>query len=79
VPLLTAQSEFEERTSRLDLRVSKIVRVGERVRVQGNLDLYNALNSSSILATTSAFSARWRVPTLLLEPRIVQFGAQVNF
>jgi hypothetical protein len=79
VPLLTPQTEFEERTTRLDFRVAKIVRVGPRVRVQANLDLYNALNSSSLLAVTNAYGARWRVPTLLIEPRIVQFSAQVNF
>jgi hypothetical protein len=41
--------------------------------------LYNALNSGSILAVTNAFGARWLVPTLVLEPRILQFSAQVNF
>lgn len=79
VPLLAPQTRFEERTSRLDLRVAKSVRVGQRVRVQANLDLYNALNSSSILALTNAYGARWLVPTLILEPRILQLSAQVNF
>jgi hypothetical protein len=79
VPLMAPQTEFEDRTTRLDVRVAKSIRVGQRVRVQGNVDLYNALNSGSILAVTNAFGARWLVPTLVLEPRIVQFSAQVNF
>jgi hypothetical protein len=79
VPLLAPQSRFEERTTRLDLRVGKSIRVGQRMRVQANMDLYNALNSSSILALTSAYGARWRVPTLIMEPRILQFSAQFNF
>jgi hypothetical protein len=79
IPLIAPQREFEDRTTRLDLRIAKSLPVGSRVRVQGNLDLYNALNSGSILAVTNAFGARWLVPTLVLEPRILQFSAQVTF
>jgi hypothetical protein len=79
VPLIAPQQEFEERTTRLDVRVAKSLRVGQRARIQGNIDLYNALNSGSILAVTNAFGARWLVPTLVLEPRILQFSAQVTF
>jgi hypothetical protein len=79
VPLLAPQLEFEDRTTRLDVRLAKSVRLGQGIRIQGNVDLYNLLNSSSILATTSAYGARWLVPTLVLEPRILQFSAQVNF
>jgi len=79
VPLLTPQTQFEPRTTRLDFRVAKSIRFGDRVRVQANLDLYNALNSSSILAPTNAYGARWLVPTLILEPRIIQFSGQLTF
>lgn len=73
------QTEFEDRTTRLDLRVAKTVRFGGRMRVQANFDLYNVLNSSSVLVTTNAYGARWLVPALIPEPRILQFSAQVNF
>jgi hypothetical protein len=59
--------------------VAKALRVSDRIRVQANVDLYNATNSSSILATTTAYGARWLLPTLILEPRILQFSAQVTF
>ena len=48
------------------------------VKVQGNIDLYNVTNSGSVLADTNAFGARWLVPTLVLEPRILQFSAQLR-
>jgi hypothetical protein len=38
--------------------------------VQANFDLYHALNSGDILVTTTAYGARWLVPTLIPEPRI---------
>ena len=79
VPLLAPQTNFEERTTRLDFRVAKSIRIGQRVRVQGNFDLYHAVNSRSVLATTSAYGARWLVPTLILEPRILQFSTQLTF
>jgi hypothetical protein len=31
------------------------------------------------LVTTNAYGARWLLPTLIHEPRILQFGAQVTF
>ena len=79
VPLLEPQTQFEERVTRLDLRLAKSFRVRDRVRVQANFDLYNALNSGDILVTTNAYGARWLLPTLIPEPRILQFGAQVSF
>jgi hypothetical protein len=79
VPLITPQTRFDDRTTRLDLRLAKSVRIGDRMRLQANLDLYNALNSGSVLALTNAYGARWLVPTLILEPRILQFSAQLNF
>ena len=79
VPLVEPQSQFEGRVTRLDFRVAKSIRMGQRMRLQANLDYYNVLNSSSILATTNAYGARWKVPTLILEPRILQFSAQLSF
>jgi hypothetical protein len=78
VPLINPQAEFEERTTRLDVRVAKTVRIG-RMRVQGNMDLYNVLNSSSVLTVTNAYGPRWLIPTGVLEPRILQFSAEVTF
>ena len=79
VPLLAPNTFFDHRTTRLDLRVGKSVRLTQRVKVQGNMDLYNVTNSGSVLQDTNAFGARWLVPTLVLEPRILQFSAQITF
>ena len=79
VGLMPPNSTFDHRTMRLDMRVGKSVRLTRRVKVQGNVDLYNVTNSGSVLADTNAFGARWLVPTLVLEPRILQFSAQISF
>jgi len=79
VGLMAPNSTFDERTQRLDVRMGKSLRLTQRVKVQGNMDLYNVTNSGSVLADTNAFGARWLVPTLVLEPRILQFSAQITF
>ena len=42
------------------------------------MDLYNALNSSDILSITTNFGPRWRQPTQILDPRIMQFSGQAD-
>jgi hypothetical protein len=65
--------------TRLELRVAQSVRIGQRYRLQGSVDSCNALTPSSILAITVAYGSRRRLPTLILEPRILQFSAQPTF
>ena len=59
--------------------MGKNIKLTQRVKVQGNVDLYNVTNSGSVLQDTTAYGGRWLVPTLVLEPRILQFSAQVTF
>jgi hypothetical protein len=78
VPLVAPFTLFEDRTTRLDLRVSKIFRIN-RMRLQLNLDAYNALNSDAIRSVNSTFDARWRQPNSIIDARHVQFGGQLTF
>jgi hypothetical protein len=78
VPLVEPGTMFEGRRTQLDLRLSKIFTVN-RVRVTANLDLYNALNTSDVLALVTTYGARWQQPTSILDGRLVQLGLQVGF
>ncbi len=78
VPLVAPNVLFEDRTTRLDLRVSKIFNMGT-YRLQVNLDAYNALNSSSILSVNSTYDARWRQPNSVIDPRLFQVSGQISF
>ncbi len=78
VPLVAPNTLFEARITRLDLRVSKIFKVG-RSRLQLNLDAYNALNSSKILTVNSTFDARWLQPNTVIDPRLFQVSGQLSF
>lgn len=79
IPLIAPQTQFEDRLMRLDLRVTKVVRITQRLRLQANVDGYNVLNGSAVKRTTDAYGSRWRLPTDILEARIFQFSGQLSF
>jgi hypothetical protein len=79
VPLVAPQTQFEPRWTRIDLRLSKTLRIGPRYRVQGNVDLYNVMNRAGIIQENQTYGAQWRLPTELEDPRILQFSAQFDF
>jgi hypothetical protein len=86
VPLIAPQTMFEDRRTQLDLRLSKFVRLGRKLRLQANFDVYNALNASSLLGINTAYGAQWRFPVTslatgagVLDGRLVEFSGQLTF
>jgi hypothetical protein len=78
VPLVPPQTLFEDRISRLDLRLSKAFRFN-RFRFQANLDAYNALNANSVRAVIGNYGSRWQTPAQILDARLIQLGGSVSF
>jgi hypothetical protein len=78
VPLLVPQTAREKRRSQVDLRFTKYVQFGGK-RVQANFDLYNLFNSDDILGLNTTYGANWLRPTLVLNGRLIQFSANMNF
>ena len=78
IPLVAPQTLFEDRITRIDLRLSHAFQI-QKFRLQLNLDAYNALNANSIRAVNSAYGAAWRRPLQILDPRIFQVGGQISF
>jgi hypothetical protein len=66
-----------ERLHQVDLRVSKLLRFGG-TRARVNVDIYNALNSSAVLAQNDAFGD-WQRPTEILVARFFKFSVQFDF
>jgi hypothetical protein len=79
VPLVAPQTVFEGRIRRLDMRVTKIFQLRNKVRFQANLDAYNALNSSAIQSLQTAFGPSWLSPATILDARLIQVGGQLSF
>jgi hypothetical protein len=74
---------LDDRINQLDARVTKIFRVGG-VRIQGNLDIYNLLNTSTVVGVNNTYTlanagATWLQPSQILDARLVKFSAQLDF
>ena len=81
-PLIAPYTQFEGRTTRLDLRLAKRLNLPFRDRsgrIQLNVDLYNALNASSITLLNSTYGAEWRKPNFILDGRMMVFSTQITF
>jgi hypothetical protein len=95
VPLIAPNTYFEDRRTQLDMRVSRNFRFGPRMRLQANLDIYNALNETAITTPNNAYAPpgsvvnTWRLPAPqsvataggsgLLVGRLFQISANLNF
>ncbi|MGE3707082.1 MAG: hypothetical protein AB7I13_17555, partial [Vicinamibacterales bacterium] len=86
VPLIRPFTQFEDRRTQLDLRVTKLFRLTQRLRLQANFDLYNALNETAFLGVNNTYGGQWRVPasttatgTGVLNARLAQFSGRLSF
>jgi hypothetical protein len=84
VNLLQPQTVFLDRQNRLDLRAGKTFRVGDRTRIQGFVDLFNALNAGTVMRVNETYGAvpstnAWFTPTAIMDGRFLRFGLQMNF
>ena len=80
IPLVAPGTEFLPRLNQLDLSFGKWFQVG-RTRIQGQADLFNALNASTELAyrSVNATTASYLVPSSILQGRQVRLGLQVKW
>ena len=86
VPLIAPQTQFEGRRNQLDLRLSRLFRLGPKLRVQANFDVYNVFNAASILGLNNTYGSQWRVPVSsvatgsgVLNGRLFQFSGRLSF
>ena len=78
VQLIEPFTQFEDRLSKLDLRLSKDIQVGT-LKLQPRVDLYNAFNASTVLTENTTYGAALGRPLSLLSGRFVKVGVQVSF
>jgi hypothetical protein len=78
VPLIKPGTKYLDRWNQVDVRLAKKFGVG-RLRMQGQLDIFNILNASSILSVTETYGSSLDRPTSILQGRLFAIGAQLNF
>lgn len=80
VPLVAPGTEFLPRLSQLDLSLGKWFNI-RRVRVQGQVDLFNVFNHSTIIGYRSVNYATpaYLQPSSVLQGRIIRLGMQMKW
>ncbi|MBI3399904.1 MAG: hypothetical protein HY048_00670, partial [Acidobacteria bacterium] len=78
VPLLKPGTKYLDRWNQVDVRLAKKFKV-QRVNFSGQLDIFNILNSSSILTVNEAFGSSLDRPTAILQGRLLAIGMQMSF
>jgi hypothetical protein len=66
-------------THELDVRAAKRVNLGSARSVELRLDIYNALNKSTVRTWNLQSGANYLRPVTIMFPRILQVGATLNF
>jgi hypothetical protein len=79
VNLVEPGTFYGDRLNQIDLRLTKIVNLGGRNRLDLNVDFYNAFNSDAVIAEIGAFGPAWRRPLTVIQPRFVKFAARWDF
>jgi hypothetical protein len=66
----------------VDLRLTRNFPLGGNRKLQGNFDIYNILNASTVQneqATYSNTNNQWRNAIQIMGGRLVKFSAQLTF
>ena len=80
VNLIAPAGTYAKRFSQLDLRFGKSVRIaGYRATI--NLDVFNASNSSAVLAQNNAFGGiiPWLTPQSIMQARLLKISGVFDF
>jgi hypothetical protein len=79
IPLIVPQTMFDDRLSRLDLRLAKWIQVTPKMRLQANLNIYNVFNGSASSTLNTTYGPLWLQPSLLQDGRMFQFSGMLTF
>ena len=78
VPLVPAGEKYLDRWTQVDASVKKLFNFGKH-RIEGSIDLFNALNSNVILQRNQAFGTTLDQPQQILQPRLIRLSGQWKF
>jgi len=76
--LIEPGTQYGDRTNKVDLRVGRSFRFGT-TRLDPFVDFYNLFNQAAVVSENTTYGPQWRVPSDILNGRVIQFGIQVNF
>src|SRR5258708_23975702 len=78
VNLVPPGSKYLDRWTELDLSFRKVFSIG-KYRVDGALDMFNALNSNVVLAENQNYGSTLGQPQAVLQGRLLRLSSQIKF
>ena len=69
----------EPRGQQIDLRFSKIVRLGGTSRLRGNFDIFNVFNANNVLQLVPRYGSQWLDVQQILSGRLLKFSVAFDF
>ena len=78
VTVKVPNTDYLDRLNQVDVRLSKSIKLG-RYKMEGQFDVYNALNANTTLQINPTYGASWQRPLAILGARLLKFGAQIDF
>jgi hypothetical protein len=82
VELIEPNTMFEPRLQQLDLRFSRVFRLGGTNRLRAGVDIYNVFNANNVISSNVAYSgqgANYLDVRQILGGRLFKFGFQYDF
>jgi hypothetical protein len=79
IDLIPPDSVFGDRIQEIDLRFTRIFRLGGKTQVTGNFDVYNVLNAATVLNQNTRYGPTWQAPIQVMGGRLLKFSFQTNF
>jgi len=80
VPLVAPMTEYGDRINQLDVNITKSIK-WRNLNIQPKFDVFNALNRSPVTAVLGLNygTAAYKQPSVVLNPRTMQIGANIRF
>jgi hypothetical protein len=80
IPLVAPGTEFLPRLNQVDLSLGKWFQIGG-TRIQGQIDLFNTLNASTIVGyrSTNFATPAYLQPSGVLQARLIRIGTRINW
>ena len=78
VNLIPPGNQYLDRWNELDLSFRKVFALG-KYRVDGALDMFNALNSNVVLSQNQNYGSTLGQPLAVLQGRLLRVSSQIKF
>ena len=65
--------------SLIDLRVSKVFKLGQRANVEGMFNIFNATNASTVISQVTTLGPYYGQPVQIMTPIVMGLGARFTF